>query len=106
MGAKIFRFQVEHHEYGKTIVESIGPESATQAAAKVWEAPWREIAGWCKVTKLGTAARPRCKRCGKEYGAAGDPAAYCPDCLSALEYQRRERHQIKGPDRRARCRQE
>lgn len=101
MGAKVYRFQVEHHEYGSTIVESIAPESATMAAAKKWEAPWKEIAGYCKVTKLGTADKPRCKMCHKEYGTAGDPAAYCPDCLVALEIRRRDMARLRTPDRRA-----
>ena len=89
-GAKLYRFEVSHPDYGTTIVTSVGPESATNAAAKVWDAPWREIAGWCRVTKLGTADKPRCRRCHGEYGVPGEAPGYCPACLDILTRQRRE----------------
>jgi len=101
MGAKLYRFEVTHHEYGTTIVESIGPESATNAAAKVWGAPWKEIAGWCRVVKLGTAKKPRCRKCGREYGEAGNPPSFCPDCLRAVTAQKRQIARIRSKDRRA-----
>lgn len=101
MGAQIYRFEVHHPDFGTTIVESIGPESATQAAARKWNAEWREIAGYCGVRKLGKADKPRCRRCGKEFGEPGSPGAYCPDCVAILEQQRRERNRIRGTDRRA-----
>ncbi len=89
-GAKLWRFEVSHPDYGTTIVTSIGPDSATNAAAKEWEAPWREIAGYCRVTKLGSAAKPRCRRCHKEFGQPGDATAYCPACEAAMEAYRRD----------------
>lgn len=101
-GAKLYLFEVCHPEYGTAQVTSIGPDSATMAAAKVWDVPWREVAGYCRVTKLGTAARPRCKRCHGEYGEPGDPAAYCPSCLDILVRQRREAERYARSTRRDR----
>lgn len=101
MSAKIFRFEVTHPEYGTVIVESIGEDSATMAAASKWGAEWTKVAGYCRARKLGVAKRPRCKRCHREYGEGGDPAALCPDCLRALEVQRRQLAAIGHRDRRA-----
>lgn len=103
MAAKLYRYEVSHPEYGTTIVSHISEAGATQAAADVWGAPWAKIAGYCSVKKLGTAAKPRCKRCHKEFGAPGDVTPYCSDCLRAMEAdrQRRKREQHRGPDRRA-----
>lgn len=108
--AKIYRFRVSHPGYGEVIVASVGPESATNAAAKVWDAPWREIAGYCGVEKLGPAGRPRCKRCHREYGQDGDPAALCLDCLKVMETFRRDRGRFLAErgrvDRRVKDREE
>lgn len=100
-GAKLWRFEVSHPDYGSTIVTSVGPDSATNAAAKEWDAPWREIAGYCRVTKLGSAAKPRCRRCYKEFGEPGDAAAYCMDCQKVMEAERRTRPRFFREDRRA-----
>lgn len=99
-GVKLWRFEVCHPDYGTAIVTSVGPESATNAAAKAWGAPWREIAGYCRVTKLGTAAKPRCRRCYKEFGEAGDTTAYCMDCQKIMEAERRTRPRFRREDRR------
>ena len=98
-GAKLYRFEVSHPDYGTVIVTSIGPDSATNEAAKVWGVPWREVAGYCRVTKLGTAARPRCRRCHSEYGQPGDPKAYCPACLDILDRRRREADRYAAENR-------
>lgn len=107
-GAKLFSFEVSHPEHGTVQVVSVGPDSATAAAAKVWDVPWREIAGYCRVTKLGSAAKPRCRRCHSEYGQPGEPKAYCPTCLEILDRQRRERDRYavehRGRDRERRRR--
>ena len=102
---KLWRFEVWHPEYGTAVVESIGPDSATAAAAKTWGAPWREIAGYCRVTKLGTAKRPRCRNCFREFGEPGFTAAYCPECERAMELRRREMRYVRSGDRRARMRE-
>ena len=89
--AKVWRYEVSHPEHGTTVVESVGPESAVMAACKRWGEDWGSTAGYCRCTKLGTAAKPRCKRCHKEYGEAGEPSALCPDCLEIEERYRRDR---------------
>lgn len=105
-GAKLYRFEVHHPDYGSTIVTSIGPDSATNEAAKVWDAPWREIAGYCRVTRLGTADKPRCRRCYKEFGEPGDTTAYCMDCQKIMEAERRRKPRFFREDRRAGMREE
>lgn len=100
MNAKIFRFEVEHPDYGTVIVESIGEDSATMEAAKEWDATWAKIAGWCRVRKLGTARKPRCRRCQREFWEAGSQAAYCPECERAMEMERRRRPRFRREDRR------
>ncbi len=100
-GAVVYRYAVSHPDYERVVVTSIGPDSATLAAVKVWGAPWAKIAGYCKVEKLGKAARPRCRRCGKTYGAAGQPSALCQSCLAKEEAFRREIASLPGRDRRA-----
>lgn len=101
MAAKLYRYEVYHPDYGTMVVEDISPQGATNKAAKVWDAPWREIAGYCRVTKLGTAKRPRCRSCGAEFGEPGDVTAYCPTCLRAQELAARERRMRPRSDRRA-----
>lgn len=99
--AVLYRYSVSHPDYERVTVNAIGPDSATLAAAKVWDAPWAKIAGYCKVEKLGKAAKPKCVRCGKTYGEAGQPSALCPSCLTRAETLRREIAAIPGRDRRA-----
>lgn len=99
--AKVWRYQVSHHEYGSTIVESVGPESATAAACRRWDADWAQEAAYCHVVKLGTAAKPRCRRCHREYGEAGDPAALCPECVEIEARRARDLARFR-PQRRDR----
>lgn len=103
-GPVLWRYEVRHPEYGTVIVVSIGPDSATMAAAEVWGVPelWGKLAGYCDVKRLGPAARPRCQRCAQEFGKAGDAAGLCPWCQQAAELHRREMAGVRGGDRRAR----
>ena len=101
MAAKLYCYEVTHHEYGTVVVEAISTETATVQAAKKWDVPWKEIAGYCQVRRLGTAAKPRCRRCHNEFGEPGDVKAYCPACLDLMERLRREQINRRGPDRRA-----
>jgi len=105
VSATLYQFEVTHPELGTVVVDSIGPESATAAAATRWGVPWREVAGYCWAKKLGKAQKPRCRRCLKEFGAAGEATAYCPDCLRLMEWERQRKRQFKEPDRRAGMRQ-
>ncbi len=88
--AGLWRFEVWHPEYGARIVQGADKADAVKAAAVWWCAKWQTIAGDCRVTKLGTAARPRCRRCHREYGEAGAPAALCPECIALEERHRRD----------------
>ena len=101
-GPVLWMFEVYHPDYGTVRVASIGPDSATMAAAKVWGAPWGQIAAYCDVKRCGKAARPRCVRCGEEYGKSGDPVGVCPWCQQAEDLNRRQMAGMRGPDRRAR----
>lgn len=94
------RFEVRHPEYGTTVVDSIGPDSATVQAAKQWGADWGKIAGYCTWRNLGPSRKPLCRSCGREYGKAGDPKGLCPDCERAEEFARRQMARLKTPDRR------
>lgn len=103
MAVKIYLFEVSHPEYGKVVVESIGPDSATMSACKKWDCEdiWGQVAGYCSVRRLGPAEKPRCRRCGKEYGRPGDVKGLCPACAGMEERRRRERSRIRERDRRA-----
>lgn len=91
MAAKLWIFEVEHPDFEITRVVSIGPESATLAAAKEWGAVWGQIAAYCDVRRIGPAEKPRCRRCQKEFGSPGDVGGICPDCERADEIFNRER---------------
>lgn len=101
MAAKLYRYEVTHPELGTVVVDSITAESATAAAARSWEEQWTQIAWECSVRKLGTAQRPRCRRCSREFGEAGDTTVYCPDCLDLMDRQRREARAFARRDTRA-----
>lgn len=99
----IQRYQVahvEHPELGHLTIDSISIASATMEAARRWGMHWAKEVAYMQVTKLGIAPRPRCKRCGREFGREGDVGVLCPDCQRADEIYRRERAAIKT-DRRA-----
>lgn len=100
----IHRYQIEHMErpeLEKQMVDSIGPDSATVEAARRWGISWGKNVAYFKVTKLGVSPRPRCKRCGREFGREGDVGVFCPDCQRADEIYRRERAAVRMADRRA-----
>ena len=105
-GVKLWHFEVSHPEYGSTIVTSVGPDSAINAALIHWGASWKENAGYCNATKLGSAAKPRCRRCHKEFGEPGDATAYCMDCQKVMEAERRMKPRFFREDRRAGMREE
>lgn len=97
----LYLFQVSHPDYPTIEVPSIGPDSAVYAAIARWGADWRKDAGYCTVRRGGKAARPRCTRCGREFGKPGQVAARCPDCLRAEELHRRQMAALPKADRRA-----
>lgn len=97
----IQRYQVEHPALGRLIVDGLSKENATVVAAKRWGIPWAKEAAYMRVIKLGIAPRPRCKRCGREFGREGDVGVFCPDCQRADEIYRLERAAVKKADRRA-----
>ena len=83
MKGTVYLYEVSHPDYPTVTVPSIGPDSATVEAARRWGVPelWGRLAGYCTVRRGGRAARPRCTRCGREFGTAGQAAGKCPDCL-------------------------
>ena len=97
----VMRYEVRHPEYGQLEVNSLSPESAVWTAVRRWGADWRTEACNCTVKKLGTAAKPRCRRCGKEFGRPGDYTAFCPDCERVNELYQRELASRAKADRRA-----
>lgn len=99
--ATLYRYAVSHPDYERVIVNAACPADATMEAATVWAAPWAKIAAYCRVEKLGKAAKPRCSRCGKAYGEAGQTSGLCPACLARVDAIRREIAAIPGRDRRA-----
>lgn len=90
MSAKMYRYEVTHPEFGTVVVNAISEATAVQAALKYWGEDWRLEAGYCHARKLGTAAKPRCRRCHREFGEPGDTTAYCPECLRIMDQNRRE----------------
>ena len=102
-GAGLMRFEVSHPDYPAVEVSSIGADSATVEAARQWGVAedWGKIAAYCTVKKLGKARKPRCRRCGREFGRPGGAEAYCPDCEQALALVRREKANVRTRDRRA-----
>lgn len=97
----IYRFEVTHPDYGELTVNHLSMDGAIMEAIRRWGADWKMTACDCTARKLGSADKPRCRRCGKEFGRRGDYAAYCPDCERANEQFRRERASRKNEDRRA-----
>lgn len=102
-GPILYQFEVSHPDFGKTVVVSAGPESATVAASSVWGVrdEWGKIAAYCSVRRLGPAAKPKCRRCGAEFGVPGEPGSLCPTCAGAEEQFRRERARYAARSRRA-----
>ena len=92
MKGTVYLYEVSHPDYPTVTVPSIGPDSATVEAARRWGVPelWGRLAGYCTVRRGGRAARPRCTRCGREFGTAGQAAGKCPDCLRSEELHRRQ----------------
>lgn len=95
----LFRYEVSYAGYPVVQVNARDRQEATVKAANIWNVSWREIAGDCDVTFVGTAAKPRCGRCHNEFGEAGDIKAYCPRCLEEMDRERRERARF-APSRR------
>ena len=76
MKGTVYLYEVSHPDYPTVTVPSIGPDSATVEAARRWGVPelWGRLAGYCTVRRGGRAARPRCTRCGREFGTAAQAA--------------------------------
>lgn len=100
MTEKLYRWKVHHPGHGETTVEAVDRYGAVVAAAKRWEERWTVIASECDVEQLGPATRPRCNRCGREFGAPGDPAGVCPDCKQRTELWAKQAKRFKREDRR------
>lgn len=96
----VLRFEVRHPNYETLEVNSLSAESAIREAVRQWGADWRTTACDCTARKLGSARKPRCRRCGREFGRPGDYTAFCPDCERVNEQFQRERAARKE-DRRA-----
>lgn len=96
----VYRYEVRHPDYEALEVNHLSMEGAIREAVRQWGADWRTTACDCTAKKLGSARKPRCRRCGREFGRPGDYAAYCPDCERVNEQRRRERAARKE-DRRA-----
>lgn len=90
MSAKLKLYEVTHPELGKSNAIGISEATAIQAAIKSWGADWRREAAYCHAREIGTAAKPRCRRCHREFGEPGDTTAYCPECLRIMDQNRRE----------------
>ena len=101
-GPTIYLYEVSHPDYPTVTVPSIGPDSATVAAARAWGVPelWGKIVAYCTVRKGGRADRPRCRKCHQEYGAPGQAPGKCPDCIRREEYFRRQMAERGREDRR------
>ena len=97
----LYLFEVSNPDYPTIEVPSIGPDSALYAAIDQWGADWKRDAAYCTVRRGGKAARPRCSRCGKEFGRPGQAAGKCPNCLRADEIHRRQMAELPKADRRA-----
>ena len=95
------RYEVYHPDYGILEVNSLSREGAVRQAISYWDAEWRTEACNCVTKDLGTARKPRCRRCGKEFGRPGDYTAFCPDCERANDLFQRERSNREREDRRA-----
>lgn len=95
----LYNYEVSHPEYGTVVVPAIGPDTATLAAAEKWGAVWRFIAGECTVHKGGPCARPRCRRCGGEFGEPGGVGVYCPSCEAADARYRAELRRVRSTRR-------
>ena len=97
-GAPLYNYEVEHPDFGKVTLPSIGADSAVVTACKAWGAEyWKELPGDCTVRKLGKVEQPRCPRCGARVYTAGN---LCSDCFRREELHRRDMARMKGPDRR------
>lgn len=90
MSAKLYRYEVTHPEFGTVIVNAISEATAIQTAIRHWGLDWKADASWCRARKLGTAAKPRCRRCHNEFGEPGNITTYCPKCLQIMDQHRRE----------------
>ena len=100
-GPTLYLFEVSHPDYPTIELPSIGPDSATVEAIRRWGADWKRDAAYCTARRMGRAARPRCSRCGREFGKPGQAAGKCPDCLRADELHRRQMAELPRADRRA-----
>lgn len=89
---KLMNYQVNHPRYGTVTVASIGPDSATVAAFEGWGArsEWASEVANCDVRKLGPAGKPRCRRCGQEFGKDGEPGGLCGYCAQVVRVMDRE----------------
>lgn len=99
-GPAMYLFEVAHPDFPTAKVVSIKPDSAIYAAIGRWGADWRKEAGYCTVRNCGKATRPRCSRCGREFGQLGQTVGKCPECLRTDELYRRRMATLPKSDRR------
>lgn len=100
MSAKLKLYEVTHPELGKVVVNGTRKENAIKTALEGWGANFRQEAGYCDAREIGTAAKPRCRRCHSEFGEPGDTTAYCRSCQEIIDRERREAARFRRRDRR------
>ena len=94
--SKAYLYRVSHPHLGEVTVSATDRPGAVKAACAEWNAAecWAEIAGYCTVEKLGTAAKPKCRRCGRSFGRPGETDGMCPECRQKNRYYEREKRAV------------
>lgn len=94
--SKAYLYRVSHPDLGDVTVSAPDGPGAVKAACGEWNAAeaWAELAGYCTVEKLGVAARPKCRRCGRLFGRPGEAAGMCPECQRKARYYEREKRAL------------
>ena len=100
-----YQWEVDHPDFHPVKVTAPDMPGAVLAACRAWgvQEDWVRLAGDCSARKLGRAAKPRCRRCGREFGQAGEEIWICPDCQKKeAQYQREKRNafRYRKPERK------
>lgn len=102
-----YLWQVSHPDLGDITVPAPDRPGAVMAACIQWGLgrDWSWMAGHCTVRKLGTAERPKCRRCGSAFGRPGDGPGLCVECQRKERYFEREKRAMFRYDESRRKRQ-